>query len=82
MRGRIVISYGGMSFLKGITGGICRVLNRLRGYLGSKQWCPQHGYPEPCVKCNGMTVEEWDKFFESLRKAVSDDRNDEPSSDK
>ena len=37
------------------------------------EWCPQHGYPKPCVKCNGMTREEWDRFFESLAKAVMDD---------
>lgn len=34
------------------------------------RWCPQHGYPEPCAKCNGMTREEWDRFFKSLAKAV------------
>lgn len=34
------------------------------------KWCPQHGYPEPCAKCNGMTKEEWDRFFESLARAV------------
>ena len=34
-------------------------------------WCPQHGYPEPCAKCNGMTLEEWDEFFESLRKSLN-----------
>ncbi len=34
------------------------------------KWCPQHGYPEPCVKCNGMTKEEWDEFFRSLAKAA------------
>ncbi len=35
------------------------------------KWCPQHGYSEPCAKCNGMTQEEWDRFFKSLSKAVS-----------
>ena len=30
------------------------------------KWCPQHGYPEPCAKCHGMTEEEWEKFYESL----------------
>lgn len=34
------------------------------------RWCPQHGYPEPCAKCNGMTLKEWDEFFKSLAKAV------------
>ncbi len=34
------------------------------------KWCLQHGYPEPCAKCNGMTKGEWDKFFRSLAKAV------------
>jgi len=40
---------------------------------GEPKWCPQHGYPEPCAKCNGMTQEEWDRFFESLGKAVNND---------
>ena len=34
------------------------------------KWCPQHGYPEPCAKCNGMTKEQWDEFFRSLAEAV------------
>lgn len=34
------------------------------------KWCPQHGYPEPCIKCNGMTLEEWERFFKSLAEAV------------
>jgi len=33
-------------------------------------WCPQHGYPEPCAKCNGMTPAEWKSFFKSLAEAV------------
>jgi len=37
------------------------------------QWCPQHGYPEPCVKCNGMTAEEREEFFRSLAEAVSNE---------
>ena len=36
----------------------------------TKKWCPQHGYPEPCAKCNGMTKEEWEEFFRSLAEAV------------
>ena len=35
-------------------------------------WCPQQGYPEPCVKCDGMAQAGWDKFFESLAEAVKD----------
>ena len=34
------------------------------------KWCPHHGYPEPCAKCNGMTKEGWDEFFRTLAKAV------------
>lgn len=37
------------------------------------KWCPQHGYPEPCAKCNGMTEEKWEEFFRSLAEAVRDD---------
>lgn len=38
------------------------------------KWCPQHGYPEPCAKCNGMTRDERDKFFKGLAKEVRDDQ--------
>jgi len=37
------------------------------------KWCPRHGYPEPCIKCNGITPEEWKKFFKSLARAVGVD---------
>ena len=37
------------------------------------KWCPQHGYPEPCAKCSGMTGKEWEEFFESLARAVRND---------
>jgi len=53
---------------------ILTLLYYVKGVIMTKQeekgWCPQHGYPEPCAKCNGMTKAEWDKFFESLAKAV------------
>ena len=45
----------------------------LQNYEKDSEWCPQHGYPLPCVKCNGMTKDEWDEFFESLTKAVKND---------
>jgi len=34
------------------------------------KWCPQHGYPEPCAKCNGMTPEEWERFYKSLAESL------------
>jgi hypothetical protein len=34
------------------------------------KWCPQHGYPEPCAKCKGLTQEEMDKFYKSLAKSL------------
>ena len=34
------------------------------------RWCPQHGYPEPCANCNGMTKEEWEEFYRSLAEAT------------
>ena len=34
------------------------------------KWCPQHGYPEPCAKCYGMTEKEWQEFYKSFAKAV------------
>ena len=37
------------------------------------KWCPQHGYPEPCAKCHGMTAEEWERFEESLAEAVGEE---------
>ena len=40
------------------------------------KWCPQHGYPEPCAKCNGMKQWEWDEFFESLARTVDDGHTD------
>ena len=35
------------------------------------RWCPQHGYPEPCAKCYGMTTEEWDRFYKSLAAEIN-----------
>ena len=36
-----------------------------------QKWCPQHGYPEPCIKCSGgMTIEEWDKFYKRLEEVI------------
>ena len=34
------------------------------------KWCPQHGWLEPCNKCNGFTLEEWEEFGRSLLEAV------------
>ena len=38
------------------------------------EWCPIHGYPEPCAKCYGMTKERWDEVYRSLAEAVSNDK--------
>ena len=27
------------------------------------KWCPQHGYPEPCAKCNGMALKAWPEIM-------------------
>ena len=35
-------------------------------------WCPQHGYPEPCVKCKGWTKEQLEEFFRSFQKAINE----------
>lgn len=40
------------------------------------KWCPQHGYPEPCVKCHGWTKEAYKEFMESLAEAVGVERKE------
>ena len=40
------------------------------------EWCPQHGYPEPCAKCNGMAPEEWERFLRAYPERVRHRRID------